>query len=634
MQNYSKLVGKMQQVQRAPWRERSVAFAEIFTDPMTLIIGRFGDRAVRSLIALCDEEIAPLMAKFHAPFSPGKSPFQMSDVQIETSAVSIGELCEERDPRNGNAQEGLGKDILSDLLNRFWHLKDKDVSEAESWVWLDQRPYPIIDGKLHYLAQKYAHCFSEGDAWFEMPLRERYDLIHYHTDLDFVTPKRFALSMPNGFMRAFDVNDGFIGPEDFVWLKALPTSFQARASFEGIRTGDLKNMPRSLAEANAGWKSKTERFDRGDEPPRITGTHAYGPGWEKRSLVRVTPQGHTLVPDSCTAVKRADHMIALGARDGTTLDGPWNIFEDGALQKGPSLGKAECPWWGFSIREGHDARDYPVEHWRAVLRSTCDFAAPIFLEPPQPGPHLKSLVAPIADPASGDRLWGAICPETGQEIIPFKFMAYEDVSFGNDCMIFTDAQDHHHVFDENGTLALGPLKTFEVPKKIGSRKHAAFLTHHAEEDRRCAYIRHDLPWMFKMAKANARFGDLDRHAPTLASYAGRLTDGRKDAELAGLWYASVEIVRDGETHGVSLKKGMQGHISFGDSAQFGGASIFNWEKELPVAVLNNSGRVVGIPFDMLRIYKPPLQGHPKKIGYPIEISQITKVLNWLQKKFF
>lgn len=604
MENYTTHIEKMQQVQRAPWRERSVAFADIFTDPMTLIIGRFGDRVARSLVALCNEEIAPLTAKFHAPFSPGKSPFRRSDVQIKTQLVSITELCEERDPRNGNALEGLEKEPLRELLGRFWHLKDKDVSEAESWVWLDQKPYPIIDGKLHYLAQKYAHCFSEGDAWFEMPLRERSDLIHYHTDMDFVTPKRFALAMPNGFMRAFDVNDGFVGPDDFVWLKALPTSLQARASFEGIRTGDLKSMPRSLAEANAGWKSKTERFARDDEPPRITGTHAYGPGWKAKSLVRVTPQGHTLVPDSCTAVKRADHMIALGARDGTTLDGPWNIFEDGALQKGPSLGKAECPWWGFAIREGHDARDYPVDRWRAVLRSTCDFAAPTFLEPPQLGPRLKSLIAPIKDKMSGDHLWGAICPETGRNVIPFEFAAYEDVSYGNSCMVFTDQQDRHHVFDEDGVLVLGPLKTFEILRKIGRRKHAAFMTRKTDQERRIAYLRQDLPRMFNTMKAKERFGDLDPHAATLAAYAGRLIDGRKDADLAGLWYASVEIVQDGETHGVPLKKGMQGRVSFGDAAQFGGSSMFDWDKELPVTGLagsDNAGRVVGVPFDMLRI---------------------------------
>jgi len=148
----------------APWRERSLAFSNAFDAPMTLVTGRFQGGTVRKCVALCDEEIAPMMAKFRKPPSIHRSPFRILDVEIETRSISIDEICEEPDPRPVNVQEGLGNDLLRDLLDRFGHLKDKDVSTAETWVWIEEKPYPIIAGKLHYLCQKYSRFTSKGDA--------------------------------------------------------------------------------------------------------------------------------------------------------------------------------------------------------------------------------------------------------------------------------------------------------------------------------------------------------------------------------------------------------------------------------------------------------------------------------------
>lgn len=131
----------MQRVLDAAWRERSFAFSKAFDAPMTLVIGRFQSGTVRKCVALCDEEIAPLMAKFRRPPSIHRSPFRILDVEIETRSISIAEICEEPDPRSGNVQEGLENDLLRDLLDRFGHLKGKDVSAAETWVWIEEKPY-------------------------------------------------------------------------------------------------------------------------------------------------------------------------------------------------------------------------------------------------------------------------------------------------------------------------------------------------------------------------------------------------------------------------------------------------------------------------------------------------------------
>jgi len=606
MSGYEASIHKVQRVLDAPWRERSLAFANAFDAPMTLVTGRSESGAVRKFVALCDEEIAPLVTKLRAPPSIHRSPFRVSDVQIKTYSISIAEICEERDPRSGNVQEGLENELLSHLLDRFSHLKGMDVSAAETWVWIEQKPYPIVAGKLHYLCQKYSRFTSEGDEWVALPLQDSDCIPHQVSHGELNLPARLALTLASGFMRAFDTSEGFIGPDDFVWVKALPTSVRARASFEGIRETDLEDLSYNLHEVKVHTSSEPGSLDCSIASPRITGTYAYGPGSQKGSLVRITPQGQSLVPGSSKSVRNSDHMIALIASDGSTLNGPWHISKDGVSTKGPALEEIECPWWGFAVRKRMDARDDLDDQWCAVLRSTCDFASLTFSQSPQLGPQLKSLIAPIKHMETGALLWGAICPKTGRELIPFEFVAYEDVTFQSDCLIFTDTQDLHHVFDENGTLAFDPCKTFEIPETVRASKHPAFGTRKTDEERRDAYLRHDLPWVFETLKAQAKFGDLNPYAPTLAGYKGRLTDGRKDAQSAGLWRAFVEIVRDGEIYGVKLSKGMKGQVSFGDLAQFGGSSMFGWENELPVTGLlapHQAGRVIGVPFEMLRVSK-------------------------------
>lgn len=55
-------------------------------------------------------------------------------------------------------------------------------------------------------------------------------------------------------------------------------------------------------------------------------------------------------------------------------------------------------------------------------------------------------------------------------------------------------------------------------------------------------------------------------------------------------------------------------MSFGDAAQFGGSSMFGWDKELPVTGLagpDNAGRVVGVQLHMLRILPSFLKASEK-----------------------
>lgn len=92
---------------------------------------------------------------------------------------------------------------------------------------------------------------------------------------------------------------------------------------------------------------------------------------------------------------------------------------------------------------------------------------------------------------------------------------------------------------------------------------------------------------------------------TNAAYAGRLTEGRKDADLCGLWRASVEVAADIEACGTILLQGQRGRIGFGDAAPYGGSSMFNWLAELPVEglIAGRSGAVIGVPFAALRIVR-------------------------------
>lgn len=563
----------------APYREQDQAFHDQFSEPLFLIRSENSRGYVRSIVALCEEEIAPLSRILRSPHKPHHLPFPQSSPKITIQTVSIEEITSDdptSDPRNGNAFEGLTKDVYRELTDRLRHLTSFDFSKAESWVWEGMRPHPIIDGKLHYVACR-MHGFvrKDEDRLFTFPLRTRDELIEYRTTLDFVPPSRLALTLPNGNMQAFEVDEGFVGPDDFVWLRALQNiNKHSRATYEGVRKGDIQQT---------------------DSPKLITGTHAYGPSWEDKSLIRVTPQGWSLVPYSLFHAKDTPHSLALMSRGGCTSDGPWMLGENGARPFGKWVDQVASPWWGYAIK-GHI-----IPHkWQAALLATCNTSPIEFDEEPKLGPLSDLLMGKV------DGLWGAICLKTGQQRIAFEFQEYRELMSPNDGTVMIHKDGSIYGFDETGTQLVGPLAPFETPKKYWDKRQQPFFSKGKDDEEKLHYyLQFDVARMIGAVKRQRRFGDLDPFAKTLAAYAGRLEAGRKDADLCGLWGARVKITKSGEIYGVRLKKGMTGLIGFGDVGPYGGSGMFGWLKELPVEGLmpESAGRVIGVPFDMLKIYK-------------------------------
>ncbi len=618
MNEFSKKIEVLKKLYNLPDDERKAILKNELIESLRLVSDGFS-----SYVALSDYEITPLKTLLIEPPEISESPFVFPNIPISVRAITLDELLMEYDvadhPFHGGAALGTEPKLLFGLLARFRQLRYHDISRAENWVWIGGKPYPIIHGKLHYFANNPDNLFldKESDDWFELPITNRSDFIAYNAgDLDFIPPNRFAVTHSNGMMQGFTIGEGFVGPDDFLWLKALHKVIDAPALFEGLRKDDQDNMPRSLQEANASWVFSDKRFERKEDKPLITATHTYGLDYAKKGLIRLTRSGYSLVPSSgryekaLRLIDEPNHMLFIIARNGNTMKGPWFISEDGINPTGPALSAIKVSKWGFAVNTGFfDER--PVGRWRVVLKSTRTYADTYFLEPPVFTEVRSSLTGNdvglllVGSSASFDygKVWGAIDVKTGKTKIPFEFIEFHKAA--NGCLIFTNEKQVHYVFDSVGYSYLPPMNTFKLPKGLCYSKKLLYKNYDSLIERREAYIKQDLPSIHDSVKAKERFERFDIYADRLGKFKGEITSS-EDARLADLWLKKIEITHDIKRFGMPLKSGQQGIISFADLEPGRAETAFNWLNELPVAGLfpEYPGRVIGVEYRYLRLLKP------------------------------
>lgn len=575
---------RLQSVLLAPWQERNDAFCAAFPDPLPLIETCRADGTVaKALVALHAEEVPALITALLEPGQGWLAPACPRDWPVRLSTLSAEDLTEARKTPGERATWGSEKDIWRKLLDRLEHLKSADLEGVTGWVWQGTRPYPLFTGGLRYFVRESEYLIRDGDLWVDLPLRGAARHGAYHSGFAFTPPDRLALTHPIGRMQAFDVQDGFLGPADFVWLRALRTAADAAAAFEGVRENDLGPEAAFVDLPGHRW-------------PLITRSHIYGRGPQPGTLARLTPKGLSLLPNNAMCDPGAAQVISLLAQEEAAFTGPWRAARDGVDRFGPEVDQVKVHWWGFGLQD----RDSPGRWW-ILPRGTGQFAPRPLDGMPKIGPLSELLIG------AGAGMFGALDIHTGAEVIPFVHPEWHELMFSPEhAVVFVDADGRFSAYDECGARLVGPLRLFERDKTLWPSWRRPFGPEgKSDDEKRLLYIRHDLGEMVRSARRLRRFGDLDPLAPTLAAYAGRLTEGRKDADLCGLWRASVEVAADIEACGTILLQGQRGRIGFGDAAPYGGSSMFNWLEELPVEglIAGRSGAVIGVPFAALRIVR-------------------------------
>lgn len=573
---------RMKDVLLLPWQERKGAFCDAFPDPLPLITLCWPDgKVVSQLVALHADEVPALVTGLLEPRQSWLAPVGPDNWRIHMTEISVEELTESSKKPGERASWGTEKDVWRKLIDRLEHLEFVNLESVTGWVWQEKWPYPQVDGGLRYFVRESEFLIRTGDRWVDLPLDGAVGRAAYHDGFGFKPPQRLALTHQNGRMQAFDVDHGFVGPDDFVWLRKLLTAPDAPAAFEGIREVDFAADSASVGLYDQTW-------------PLVTRSHAYSLGPEPGNLTRLTPSGLSLLPNNAMCDPGASRVISLLAHEDQAFTGPWRAAIDGLETFGLEINQVKVHWWGFGL---HD-RDAPGRWW-ILPRGTGQFAARPLDGMPKIGPLSKALIGSV------NGLFGALDIHTGKEIIPFVHPEWQELMFSPEhAVVFVDINGLFSAYDESGARLVGPLRLFELDETLWPSWMRPFGPEGKdEEEKRMLYTRHDIGEMVRSARRLTRFSDLDPLAPSLAAYAGRLTEGRKDADLCNLWHARVAVVQNIEVYGTILLKGQLGRISFGDVAAFGGSSMFNWLVELPVVGLmaDNPDKVIGVPFAALRI---------------------------------
>lgn len=559
-------IHSIQKVLAAPSGEREDRMRNLFSKGLPVLVARYSDGQRFELPTLCIEELRALAPSLKAPKSFRKLPLTPVKAEVSVENWDLDRLLEVPDPRNGNAQLGDDSEAFGDLLNRFRHLARRNLDNVQDWIWIGQRPLPIQNDQLQYLAQRYDSFLSNHDRWFELPIRSP------DADREVSPPARLAVTRADGLMQAFDCQLGFIGPRDFIWLKALQSAPGARIHFEGLRAKDAT------------------------EDGVIPGARAYGVG-PSMDLEEVSSPEVWLVPNSSISMKNGEGVLSLASRSTDTSYGPWLPCKDGLPYPELELCEVEAPFWGYVGRKRQG--DNPPT-WITFPKGTAAPAGPEFTSPPKLGPGLESLIGE-ARLIDGTLAWGAISSETGKCLVPFTYQGHFEYGYNPDCLIFLDEQGRHTIFTPDGERVAGPLEDL-APPDFQKDFEIYALNFDDPEERSHVYRTMDLPRIYNAWLARRRFGDLSPSGPNLSPYAGLFLNGRKDADLAGLWGCEIEIAAPGKVFGRTLKKGDKGRIGFGAMAGVGGSSSFNWLEELPIEglVRENPGRVIAVPFKMLK----------------------------------
>ncbi len=586
MNDLTQQIALFQAILQQPLQQRNAAFSVAFPAPLPVVQLVWPDgRLVEELVALHPAEVPALITHLSAPRQNWLAPTSPSDWQIRLSTITAEELTESSKKPGERAVWGTEKDIWRNLIDRLLHLKSADLTGVTCWVWQAKWPYPIVGSGLRYFVRESEYLIRDGDVWQDFPIADSAAHAEYLKGFSFRAPHRLAITHQNGLMQAFDTSVGFVGPDDFRWLRALPTHQNTDAAFEGLRMGDIA--------------ADQDTRDPNARAP-ITHSHIYAIDRQTKDVTRITPQGQSVLSNNAMCDLGAGHVISLLAPERFALSGPWRAARDGRDAFGPEIDAIKAHWWGFGLRD----QQHPSQWW-ILPRGSGEFAA----APLDAMPNIAPLGEILVGSKSG--LFGALDIHTGAEIIPFVHPVWEELMLSPEhAVVFGDTNGRFTAYDEYGKHLVGPLRMFELDKKLWPSWMRPFYSVGKDDaEKRTHYLRHDMAEMVRSARRLRRFGDWNPFAPSLAAYAGRFENGRKDADLCMLWGAPVVLVRDVEAYGVQLRKGQKGRVGFGDVAPYGGSSMFNWLVELPVEGLNDSdeGKVIGIPFDALRIRRqlPP-----------------------------
>ncbi len=127
----------LQPILNAPWEEQLGRFRRDYTGALFLIRLHAGAR-VTEIVAVSQVELAPLQQFLLEKHAQGRK------AHIEMSELSLESLCEERDPRNGNAQEGPESDHFRLLMARLRHLGSTPLENVKDWRWKGAEPQPVF----------------------------------------------------------------------------------------------------------------------------------------------------------------------------------------------------------------------------------------------------------------------------------------------------------------------------------------------------------------------------------------------------------------------------------------------------------------------------------------------------------
>ena len=568
-------------------------FANLFSGDVFLISEFSRGQCRSSSLAIHEAEVLPLIAYHYSRC------YQVDPLRKKKSASLRVERLEPswfKKSASSTSQDILlqsPKSLLRDLYWRLRHLLEVDLSAASSWVWHGDNPHPVIGGKVHYLHKHFKGAFHEKNVPIPLPISE-FELVELQMLDNLVVPKRFALTMPDGLFRPFETTNGFVGTQRFAWLGAHEQVSWDELCYEGVPAeNDQTGLNSSEHLIGSDWSEQPIEFNVSEYSRAFRPTTTGGGFTLKEGALR-------LISGSSHSMNEATDVFAI-ADCSTEGEKIYRFTFDGDHPVGPEFQHYKHESWGALLKS--NANEHDSDRWHVFCFDEFKFSKFSFLRQPKLGPRANSLIGEIAGTEPQGKLVGAVSTNSGEQMVPFIYQDVHVQNFGHVCMVFSDHNDQHVVFDENGQKLIGPLSTFECPPQFRTSDVPSWHVHDDDAQQRKAYVQNDLPMMFAAAKAKIRFGDLSTNQSDLSAFAGRIVEGHLDAMLSGIWRKKVEVIRDIKVGDIIIKTGQLGiiehDIRHGDLS----SSKVYWLTAAPVMNLleNEPKRVLQIPYECLRI---------------------------------
>lgn len=460
--------------------------------------------------------------------------------------------------------DGLYRPI-NKRLTHLSKLNLDQLSEQTTWVWHAGDPYPIDNGRLHFL------CADDDEPHFkEMAELHSFPASREATwnagRCDIRVPKLIGLTHADGRKQVFDTEQGFIGPSDFAVLRVeTDTAIPDRGrGFLGLREKEWNKIgPPAHA-----WRYDQHAQKR-DLPP-VALDAAY----------RGYSHGHYGI---CSVDDKDQVRIAI-------------VDKDEVPQTDFSWSDVRPDYAGFWVcdTEGKWGRWNPGEG--------------LIIEPRFDACPQSNSGCYIAQE---DGLQGVISGETFKLIIAPQYVSIElrnrKDSWDNSTFQAKDVEGRWTVYDRDGQHLFGPLEMGEAPHGItplSPETRAKFLTH-SDDDEEYAWS-HEL-WLYSRAafksKLTKEIGAVPLDGPSLASLRGKIGSDRSDQVAAlGLSQQRVVFIEPVEGLGTTWPKGTTGRIGKG-AVGYTMGGMFDYGVELPVHALDpdNPDRTLGVPYEKLRL---------------------------------